>query len=61
MDAAYPDRGIVNDHNGAMLSAWDTADPVDAMECRRAARIENVQRNINWIVRRRCENARLWP
>ncbi len=54
MHWAYPGRGIISKKNNKLFLVWDKADPVDEWECERAGRIERIQGNVNWVVKRRC-------
>lgn len=60
MEAAYPGRDILEGQDRRLLSQWDKADPVDAWECERCKRIENIQGNPNPILRQACQEAGLW-
>ncbi|AFM11776.1 endonuclease I family protein [Turneriella parva] len=60
MNAAYPGRGIIGNKAQKLFEAWDKADPVDAVECRRAAKIEHVQGNANEFVKQPCAAAGLY-
>ncbi len=60
MDAAYPGRGIIGRKNRKLFDAWDRQDKVDAWECQRTKRIENIQGNENPFVRQECVEAGLW-
>jgi deoxyribonuclease-1 len=51
MNAAYPERGIVSAKNQKLFEAWDKEDPVDAWECERVRRIEQLQGNKNPFVK----------
>ena len=42
-----------------LMQAWNSEDPVDAWECRRAARIEELQGNVNAFVKDACLKANL--
>ncbi len=54
MNAAYPGRGIIGNKAQKLFEAWDKEDPVDEVECRRAAKIERVQGNANEFVKQPC-------
>ncbi len=54
MDSAYPDRGIISRKNRTLFKAWDKADPVDNWECKRARKIEKIQKNRNKFVMNQC-------
>ncbi len=47
MNAAYPDRGLVDDAHRALFDRWDTEDPPDAWERERNRRIAERQGNAN--------------
>ncbi len=55
MDAAYPHLRLVSDQKRQLFQVWSASDPVDAWECERAARIAQVQGNINEFVARHCD------
>ena len=55
MDAAYPHLRLVSNQKRQLFQVWSANDPVDAWECERAARIAQIQGNINEFVRRHCE------
>ncbi|MFZ5627955.1 MAG: endonuclease [Spirochaetota bacterium] len=61
MDWAYPGHGIVGKKSRQLFEAWDKEDPVDAAECARARRVEQVQGNANPFVKEACSNAGLLP
>jgi deoxyribonuclease I len=54
MDWAYPGRGIISKKNRKLFDTWDKGDPVDAWECQRCRRIEEIQGNENPFVRKAC-------
>ncbi len=54
MNNAYPGRGIIGKASFKMFDAWDKADPVDKWECERNRRIERIQGNENFFVKRGC-------
>jgi len=56
MDWAYPGHGIISKKNRKMFDVWDNQDPVDARECERARRIEEIQGNENPFVKKQCEH-----
>lgn len=60
MNAAYPGRGIIGEKAQRLFEVWDKADPVDLLECRRAAKIERIQGNANEFVKQRCVTAGLY-
>ena len=43
-----------------LMKAWDKIYPVDAWECKRAKRIESIQKNENVFVKQPCIAAGLW-
>jgi deoxyribonuclease-1 len=51
MDWAYPDFGIMESVDRAMIDQWDKADPVDNWERERAERIAKVQGNRNPFIK----------
>lgn len=59
-EAAYP-RYKMSDSNRKLMQAWDKEYPVSAWECRRACRIEKIQKNKNKILRPQCQDKNLWP
>jgi deoxyribonuclease-1 len=56
MHAAYPGRGIISDKNQKLFEAWDKLFPVTAWECKRAAKIRQIQGNLNPILESRCRS-----
>ncbi len=42
MNAAYLGHGIISKKNRKLFDAWDKQDEVDAWECQRTKRIENI-------------------
>ncbi len=54
MAEAYPDADFLRASLKRTLTEWARADPVDAGECARAARIEQVQGNVNRFVAEPC-------
>ena len=60
MDWAYPGHGIISKKNRKLFQAWDKEDPVDAWECVRIRRIEELQGNENPFVKKECESAGSW-
>jgi deoxyribonuclease-1 len=61
MHEAYPGARILSARRKKLFAAWSEQDPVDAWECRRAARIEAIQGNVNRPVRDACMRHKLWP
>ncbi len=59
MESAYPGRGIISEKNQKLFTAWNNLDPVDEWECERNRLIENIQGNINHVVKGACEQAGL--
>lgn len=55
MDRAYPGHGIIGKSKRKLLAIWNQQDPVDEWECRRAAKIEQLQGNANEIVKPLCQ------
>jgi len=60
MDWAYPGHGIISKKNRKLFQAWDKEDPVDAWECERCQRIEEIQGNENPFVKEPCQAVGLW-
>lgn len=60
MDAAYPNRGILGNASRRLFEVWDKEDPVDATECERARRIEQIQGNANDFVKGACQDAGIY-
>ena len=60
MDWAYPGHGIISKKNQRLFKAWDKEDPVDAWECERCKRIEQIQGNDNPFVKGICVNSGMW-
>ncbi len=60
MDWAYPGHGIISKKNQKLFKAWDKEDPVDAWECERCKRIEQIQGNKNPFVKNTCANRDVW-
>jgi len=60
MEAAYPGHGIISKNDRKLFDTWDRQDKVDAWECQRTKRIENIQGNENPFVRRECVEEGLW-
>ena len=57
MDWAYPGHGNISKKNHRLFTALDKEDPVDAWECERCKRIEQIQRNENPFVKDICVNS----
>ena len=53
-------RVIIGRARTKLFDAWDRSDPVDALECERARRIEVIQGNENPFVKGACQAAGLW-
>ncbi len=60
MNAAYPGCGIISNKNRKLFDGWDKMDEVDAWECQRAKRVENIQGNENTFVKSECIKVGLW-
>lgn len=60
MDESYPGHGIIAGASKKLFDAWDKLDPVDAWECQRCKRIEEIQGNENLVVKKACQKAGLW-
>lgn len=61
MHEAYPGLGILSSKRRKLFNAWSAQDPADTWECRRAARIEAIQGNVNRPVKEACRRQGLWP
>lgn len=59
MAASYP-RFRLSNQQRQLMTAWNKMYPVDAWECKRAQRIEKIQKNTNEFVKQPCINAGLW-
>lgn len=59
MDQEYPGYNIVNDQNRLLFERWDAQYPVTEWECKRAARVAEIQGNENHVVRSRCKEKNL--
>lgn len=59
MAAAYPEYRL-SAQQRRLFEAWDRTYPVDAWECTRARRIEQLQGNENPFVKRPCQAQGLW-
>ncbi len=59
MNSVYPGRGIISRKNRKLFAAWDRSDPVDKWECKRARRIERIQKNRNMILYKACKSVGL--
>ncbi|MEZ9619050.1 endonuclease I family protein, partial [Vibrio sp. 10N.261.55.C9] len=53
MEETYP-RYNMSKQQRQLMTAWDKQFPVSAWECQRAKRIENIQGNVNTILKERC-------
>ncbi len=60
MDWAYSAYDLIDEQERKLFKTWDQQDPVDEWECRRAARIEDVQKNENPFVKKTCVSSGLW-
>lgn len=54
MDLTYPGKGIIARKNRKLFEAWDKMFPVSTWECKRAKKIELIQKNANSILNKRC-------
>jgi deoxyribonuclease-1 len=54
MQTVYP-RYSMSRQQQQLMGAWDRMHPVDAWECERTRRIEEIQGNVNEVVKSRCE------
>ncbi|MGS0825104.1 endonuclease [Shewanella sp. 0m-8] len=55
MEQVYP-RYRMSKQQRQLMNAWDKEYPISKWECKRAKRIENIQKNRNNIVFSRCES-----
>ncbi|PMK67117.1 endonuclease I [Vibrio lentus] len=53
MEETYP-RYNMSKQQRQLMTAWDKQFPVSTWECQRAKRIENIQGNVNTILKERC-------
>jgi deoxyribonuclease-1 len=60
MDWAYPGYDLINKEDRQLFKIWDQQDPVDEWECKRARRIEEIQKNENPFVKKACVAKGLW-
>jgi deoxyribonuclease-1 len=60
MDWAYPGYDLINKEDRQLFKIWDQQDPVDEWECKRARRIEEIQKNENPFVKKACFAQGLW-
>jgi len=60
MDWAYPGYDIIRKNDSQLFKTWNKLDPVDAWECLRAKRIEEIQKNENPFVKKTCIDKGLW-
>ncbi|MGD9133056.1 MAG: endonuclease [Desulfobacterales bacterium] len=60
MDWAYPGYDCINKEDRKLFKVWDLEDPVDEWECKRARRIEEIQKNENPFVKKACVAQGLW-
>jgi deoxyribonuclease-1 len=60
MDWAYPAYDLIAEDDRKLFKAWDQQDPVDEWECKRAKRIEAIQKNENPFVKKACIAEGLW-
>ena len=58
MDQKYRGHGIVSEKNRILFLAWDKAHPVDQWECKRANRINVLQKSVNPLFGQRCKEFR---
>jgi deoxyribonuclease-1 len=59
MQSAYP-KYKISKQQIQLMDAWAKMYPVDEWECKRAKRIEKIQKNENVIVKKECMSANLW-
>ena len=60
MDWAYPAYDLIAEQDRKLFKIWDQEDPVDEWECKRAGRIEEIQKNENPFVKKACVAEGLW-
>jgi deoxyribonuclease-1 len=60
MNWAYPAYDLINQQDRKLFKAWDQEDPVGEWECKRAKRIEEIQKNENPFVKKACAAEGLW-
>jgi deoxyribonuclease-1 len=60
MQWAYSALDIMNTEDEKLFKAWNAQDPVDAWECERARRVEEIQINENPFVKKACIEEGLW-
>lgn len=60
MQWAYPERVRLGKKQSELMQRWNEQYPVSAWECRRAKRIEALQRNENPFVKEPCKKNGLW-
>ena len=60
MDWAYPAYDLIAEEDRKLFKTWDQQDPVDEWECKRAKRIEEIQKNENPFVKKACVAEGLW-
>jgi len=60
MDWAYPGYDFISKEERKLFKIWDQEDPVDEWECKRARRIEEIQKNENPFVKKACIEQGLW-
>ena len=56
MEETYP-RYNMSKQQRQLMTVWDKQFPVSAWECQRAKRIENIQGNVNAILKERCHSS----
>jgi deoxyribonuclease-1 len=54
MDLNYPGRGIISGKNIKLFEAWNKLHPVTDWECKRAQKIQSIQKNVNSILVAAC-------
>lgn len=60
MQWAYSTLDMMRAEDEKLFKAWNSQDPVDAWECERARRIEEIQINENPFVKKACIEKGLW-
>ncbi|MBQ7413791.1 MAG: endonuclease [Alphaproteobacteria bacterium] len=58
-DGAYH-RYRMSPSQRKLMEAWDKEYPIEPWECERACRIQNIQKNTNQVLKKRCQPKGLW-
>ena len=53
-------RYRMSDSQRKLMQAWDKTYPVDEWECERACRIQTLQKNINRVLKGKCQAKGIW-